>query len=142
LPIIKNKTFGKKILCRVFFVTRLAKKTKKSYLSSVRKKYSTNHFSPDKESNSGSGKDNDFGWHRCIHQYCNVMSKLMLLRFQTSVFYYCYKYMYVRWACLVQLFSDQLFWKSGCMENLDVGRIWISLRLRVEKDKVFIRLMI
>jgi hypothetical protein len=40
------------------------------------------------------------------------------------------------WACLVQLFSDQLFWKSGCGENLAVGRIWVSLRLRVEENKV------
>jgi hypothetical protein len=38
-------------------------------------------------------------------------------------------------CCLVQLFSDQLFWESGCGENLAVGRIWVSLRLRVEKDK-------
>jgi hypothetical protein len=41
-----------------------------------------------------------------------------------------------RRACLVQLFSDQLFWKSGCGENLAVGRIWVSLQLRVEEDKV------
>jgi hypothetical protein len=40
------------------------------------------------------------------------------------------------WACLVQLFSDQLFWKSSCGENLAVERIWVSLRLRVEEDKV------
>jgi hypothetical protein len=40
------------------------------------------------------------------------------------------------WACLVQLFSDQLFWKSDCGENLAVRRIWVSLRLRVEEDKV------
>jgi hypothetical protein len=39
-------------------------------------------------------------------------------------------------VCLVQLFSDQLFWKSGCTKNLAVGRIWVSLRLRVEEDKV------
>jgi hypothetical protein len=30
---------------------------------------------------------------------------------------------FILWACLVQLFSDQLFWKSGCEENLAVGRI-------------------
>jgi hypothetical protein len=40
------------------------------------------------------------------------------------------------WACLVQLFSDKLFWKSGCGENLAVKRIWVSLRLRMEEDKV------
>jgi hypothetical protein len=38
------------------------------------------------------------------------------------------------WA--VQLFSDQLFWKAGCGENLVVRRIWVSLRLRGEEDKI------
>jgi hypothetical protein len=38
-------------------------------------------------------------------------------------------------ACLVQLFSDQLFWESGCEENLAVGRIWVLLGLRAEEDK-------
>jgi hypothetical protein len=42
-------------------------------------------------------------------------------------------------AYLVQFFSDQLFWKYGCEENLAVGRIWVSLRLRMEKDKVVYR---
>jgi hypothetical protein len=36
---------------------------------------------------------------------------------------------------LVQLFSDQLFWESGCEENLAVGRIWVLLGLRAEEDK-------
>ena len=39
------------------------------------------------------------------------------------------------WACLVQLFSDQLFWESSCEENLAVGRIWVLLGLRAEEDK-------
>jgi hypothetical protein len=43
------------------------------------------------------------------------------------------------WACLVQLFSNQLFWKSSRGENLAVGRIWVSLRLRVEEDKIIHR---
>jgi hypothetical protein len=48
----------------------------------------------------------------------------------------CRPRMALYWACLVQLFSDQLFWKSSGGENLVVGRIWVSLRLRVEEDKV------
>jgi hypothetical protein len=39
------------------------------------------------------------------------------------------------WACLVQLFSDQFFWESGCEENLAAGRIWVLLGWRAEKDK-------
>jgi hypothetical protein len=38
-------------------------------------------------------------------------------------------------VCLVQLFSDQLFWESGCEENLAVGKIWVLLGLHAEKDK-------
>jgi hypothetical protein len=39
-------------------------------------------------------------------------------------------------ACLVQLFSDQLFRESSCEQNLAVLRIWVSLELRAEEDKV------
>jgi hypothetical protein len=33
-------------------------------------------------------------------------------------------------------FSDQLFWKSGCAENLPIEKIWVSRKLRAEEDKV------
>jgi hypothetical protein len=39
-------------------------------------------------------------------------------------------------TCLVQLFSDQLFWESGCGENLAVRRIWILWGLGAEEDEV------
>jgi hypothetical protein len=39
-------------------------------------------------------------------------------------------------SCLVQLFSDQLFWKSGCKKNLAVRRIWVLCELRAEEDEV------
>ena len=41
-----------------------------------------------------------------------------------------------QWACLVQLFSDQLFWESGYGENLVVERIWVSWGLRAENDEL------
>jgi hypothetical protein len=39
-------------------------------------------------------------------------------------------------AIMVQLFSDQLFWKSGCGENLAVRRIWVLCGLRAEENEV------
>lgn len=41
----------------------------------------------------------------------------------------------ILWACLAQLFSEELLWESEFVDNLAVTRIWILWDLRAEEDE-------